>query len=1602
MRTSKAVLERVLFLVLFIALSYPAMSQLKADFTTSPQSGCAPLIVTFSDASKGAPASWKWDLGNGVTSAEQNPTSSYFDPGVYTVKLVIYKDDKSDSIVKTNHITVYKNPVVSFKVSDSTGCFPLNISYTDKSNPGSGVINKYTWDFGDGNISSQAQPSHSYLEAGTFSVTLSVTNSVGCSATGVRQNLVHVGNGVKASYTATPGAICHSPAPYNFSSTSTGEGTLLYKWIFGDGGVATQSQTTHNYTKEGSYSVTLKVTSPAGCSDSITKPLAISFVKPVISIADTICPGNTVQFVNASTPVPASASWNFGDGATSNEVSPYKIYTQPGTYKVKAVNTFFAGCVDSVTKNITVIPAATPSFTVQDSAGCSLPYTAHFTNTSSSVGSVTYTWDFGDGTTATGTNPVHEYTKYGNFTVTLKATNAGGCSQAISKTNAVALQPIKITGVTGLASGCVPFVVKPVVKTNIPAVITKYTWNFGDGTISNDVSPTHTYAVEGIYTVKVKIETAGGCSDSLILSDSAGHHLAPQFTVNPVSVCAKDEIAFLNTTPGGTFTWTLGDGTTIYKMSNPRHNYHDTGFFDVTLVVYNNGCYDTITKNKVVHIAGPVAKFNTQNNCTNKLQLTLANKSIDDRTRRWDFGDGKTDTAKNPVHIYNNPGSYHVQLYVSNGTCDFTADTTVKIVNEKGIFSITDSIVCRGVNAAYSLINVNPKNISSTLWNLTGSQSRGSGDAYTIYAYTAPGKYSPSVIVTDVLGCKDTLKATHNVTVYGPSARFTAVNPGGCQNTTVYFKDTSVTDGTHPITSWTFDFGDSNKATYTAKGIFQNTYANKGLYTVTMAVKDSYGCTDTNRQVNLVQITRPVAAFSLTDSLICPGSNAGFKNKSDGVSLKYNWDLGDGRQVAAVEPTNINYQQGMYTIKLVATDVNGCKDSAILNQALRVFTPSAAFLMSDSISNCPPLTVNFTNQSTNYAAFGWNFGDGNTSNVVVPAHIYTYPGVYPVKLIVSGIGGCADTAVKKITIKGPTGTLTYKANNVCYPHAQQFKAVSQNAVQYLWDYSDGNTQLTSSDTSSHVYAPGAYLPKMILIDKDGCKVPIRGVDTLNIFTIKAKASADSYLLCDSGKITFNDSSITNDVVKIHKWIFDGETVYSAGPSATHYYKSSGTYSVTLVDVTANGCKDSVKIAAPIKVVKSFVVSVKGTTSYCAPASLALQGDISLPDTSDVKWSWDFGNGVNASGQTPEGIVLPNAGQYPVKVTVSGGSGCAGSGSAIVTVHSAPNVKAGADTTICRNSNINLQATGATEYTWRPVAGISCTSCSNPVVTSDTTALYSVTGKNEYGCTATDSVTVKVIQPVHVSLSKGDTLCNGESKQLVASGAHSYQWSPALFLSDAATAQPTFNAVKDTTMAYLVVGTDEKSCFKDTASIKVKVYPIPQMQVKQSAITASAGGEIKLETISSPDVTKWKWSPAIWLSNPSAASPVAQPRESITYTVVAANDGACITRAQIAVTVVCNGSNIFVPNTFSPNGDGVNEKFYPQGTGLYNIKSFRVFNRWGQLVFEKLNIAANNPADGWDGTFKGQKLMPDVFVYIIEVMCVNNTIVPVKGNITLIR
>ena len=167
-------------------------------------------------------------------------------------------------------------------------------------------------------------------------------------------------------------------------------------------------------------------------------------------------------------------------------------------------------------------------------------------------------------------------------------------------------------------------------------------------------------------------------------------------------------------------------------------------------------------------------------------------------------------------------------------------------------------------------------------------------------------------------------------------------------------------------------------------------------------------------------------------------------------------------------------------------------------------------------------------------------------------------------------------------------------------------------------------------------------------------------------------------------------------------------------------------------------------------------------------------------------------------------------------------------------------------------------------------------------------------------------------------------------------------------------------------------------------------------------TINVGHTIDLIPVISADVTTVNWQPTTGLFRNFYPGITVKPVENTEYTVEVKNKGGCMSRDRITVFVICNGSNIFIPNTFSPNDDGTNDIFYPRGTGLFKIKSLRIFTRWGEVIFERSNFDANSPSYGWDGTNKGMKLNPDVFVYTLDVICDNGSVLTYHGNVALVK
>ncbi len=1577
-----------------------AYCQLKANFSAQTREGCAPFAVAFADSSSGNPTSWKWDLGNGTISYLQNPGATYFTPGKYNIKLVVSNGVETDSITKTNYVIAHGEPSIDFKASVTTGCYPLTVQFTDISQHIDTVI-KWEWFFGDGSYSTEQQPTHTYTSAGNFDVTLRLTTVFNCENAFTRMGYISTPKGAIADFSFTNPNDCKPPTTIRFNNKSTGTGQLTYLWRFGDGSTSTQTNPSHNYVSSGEYTVTLVTSNNQGCIDSVVKQNSISVgnVKADFQAPDSVCAGQSFQLTNLSTPTPQSVQWNFGDGSNSTELNPVKKYTTPGTYTIQLTGNFGA-CTDIIKKTIKVLPGPKSNFTATNNVGCNVPLSVLFTQTATNA--VSYKWLFGDGTTSTEASPTHVYTSANaSFDVTLIVFNASGCPDTLKKPGFVKISKPTITLNNTPAKGCVPFTYKPNYTINSLFPITSVKWDFGDGNTSNDLNPTHIYADTGSYTVKL-IYTGANCTDTVTFPNAVqvGMKPAADFIANPTLTCAYNAVFFTDksTGPINEWLWQFGDGDTSSKQ-HPSHAYSNVGDFNVTLIVSHYGCRDTLKKLKYVHILPPISKFSVSYQCTFPYVRRFQDRSIGAKTWLWDFGDGQTSTEQNPQHTYNTPGTYTVSLKVSNDDCIHISQQSIKVVDEKANFIALDSVTCKKTPVKFSTVGVNGQNISKYAWSFGDGFS--ANNAGPVHVYTQLGVYDVKLTLTDILGCQSVLSKSKYITVQGPTANFSVPVSGICNNNSITFTDQSVGDGENAIVSWKWDFGDGTVQTFNAPP-FTHVYTKPGNYNVTLIAIDAQSCTDTIVKKNAVIVSKPVANFTAKDSLLCSSSNAEFNNFSTGPQLSYLWNFGDNTTATDAFPVHNYSLEGVYTVSLKITDVYGCKDSLTKINYINIKNPVAKFTVNNTMAECPPLVADFTNQSQNYTSLTWNFGTGQASTLTNPIHIYSYPGKYKVTLTAKGYGSsCFASDSTFITVLGPRGTFTYSPLSGCSPFNVTFTALPEKGfnVNYIWDFDDGVVVQKEDSIIAHTYTtPKKYLPRMILVDERNCRVPIKGIDSVVVYGVTASYTKQQALLCDSGVVSFNNKSTSNDIITQYNWNF-GDGTSSNTKDVTHFYKTPGSYNVTLSVLTQNGCKDDTVTRTPIVVNKGPEIAIESPDSACAPATLQFNG-VSAIDTMQLNWIWNFGNGETSTAQDPPPVTFTTANQYNVQLIATNTSGCKDTAKKQLPVYPVPAIDAGSLDTICLGENTTLHATGGNTYNWLPSDGLSCTTCPNPVASPKNTTTYYVTGESIHGCVNKDSITVDVKQPITLSVSPPyDSLCKGASTQLKARGAEIYTWIPANGLNNATIANPV--AKPDQSTNYMVIGSDNKSCFTDTGYIAVDVFPIPKVSVGNDT-TISVGNSVTLQAEVSGDVTSLVWQPSTGLSCVSCLTPVASPKQTTNYTVTATNKGGCYSLDQITVFVICKEGNIFLPNTFSPNSDGVNDIFYPRGKGLNSIRSMKIYNRWGQIVFSRENFNANDASSGWDGKFNGKTADVGVYIYTIELICENSQIMLQKGNVTIIR
>ena len=1423
-----------------------------------------------------------------------------------------------------------QDPVANFSANNASGCGPLRVTFTDQS---TGSPTSWSWDFGNGQLSTMQNPVVTYTQPGTYTVRLVVKNESGIDDE-IKTDYITVFATPTPSFTANLTTAC-APAAVQFTDHSVappGSSITSWQWNFGDEGTSTQQNPSHTYTNTGFYTVTLQVTSNNGCKRTAAIGRYIRIVSGVdVDFAflqpPTCQPPFLINFRDQSAgPGTLSYAWTFGNGTTSTAKNPSTTYNAAGTYTVKLSVQSNLGCSGTTSKDI-VVAGKTTDFI--SPANICVGQTISFQNNSVPA-PVSSSWSFSDGTTSSQINPVKTFLSGGTFQVKL-INNYGNCRDSITKNVTVISSPAVDFSSNDSISCDAPSTVQFMDKS--PAAST-WLWNFGDGTTSTAQNPSHTYTNPGFYDVTLTITLAGGCSNVVTksqyikikpivasISNAPAGGCAP-FTFSPIpDIQTIDSVV--------SYSWDLGEPGAIYNTKFPTHTYNSTGTYAITLTVTTqSGCVKTITIPKAVTIGTkPTADFSfTPNNAcaSTSIQFTDNSSTTPGATVEWNwnFGDGEGSALKNPTHVFVGTGTLSVQMTVINNGCPDIISKPITVLPPVANFGYT--VDCSNhLSVAFldsSLTDIAYGPITYQ-WDF-GDGSTSSSQSPS-HSYSSLGTYNVTLNVTNGACSYSTSKSLVLVNI---PADFTVSKTPVCRNET--FTLNAVSANPANIRNYTWTIGGVT-VTSTDPSI-NHSIDSFGTYDVSLTVEDINGCTSSKTNTNFITVNGPVAKFS-SGLGNCINKQVSFidSSKTNGVPItEWNWDFGDGTQQTFTTPpfSHAYSQTGSYTVSLTVKNNANCTDKFSINKAVLITSPSAGF-RADTLY-CPLAPLQFVDTSIGLQlSYQWDFGDGGTSTLQNPTHAYgSANNSYTIKLVITDTVGCKDSVTKAsyVNIRPPTAAFDIvDSAGICLPLLTNFVFKGTDYASFNWDFGDGTS--TTAQSPSHFYNNyGTFIPKLFLTGPGGCVDSAQA--TVNVYDVRANSQivVDPTTACNSLTANFD---VTAPPGFKYAFDFDDGSIDSSGQAnLIHSYPAPGNFLPALTITDEFGCQ--ARVNSPIiHVYGALPLFGQNKDKFCDTGLVTFK-NFTLSNDPIVSTVWNFGDGTSSTDvQATHFFGTP--GTYFVGLTVTTENQCVSSYQDTILVYKTPVVSITGKDTICINSPeafAGVLTAPDSTITWQWSFGNGATSqAQNPSVTYSSAGDFNIqlTAANKLGCSG-------------------------------------------------------------------------------TADHAVNVVPLPTVAPVTNPIVIISGGSAQLNMNYSGPITSYTWIPPQNLECTDCSQPIANPMRTTDYVVQVQDRYGCKNSGSVTVKVVCGDQNFFIPNTFSPNGDGVNDVFYLRGSGLFRINSLMIFNRWGEVVFEKRNLSINDPLSGWDGTYKGKKAKPDVYIYQVEIVCNNGETIKYAGNVALIQ
>jgi PKD repeat protein len=1672
-----------------------------ADFSANVTQGCAPVMVTFNETS-GNGVNWEWDFGDGSTTIYNNPANhQYNTAGVYTVTLTVrYSDGSSEVITKTNYIRISTGPTVSFIANYTSVCPGEVVTFTPTVNPGGNNIGSYFWDFGDGNISSTATPTHIYYTSGTRSVSLEVVDTMGCKTKVSNTNYIFIKPTPVANFTSTTNVFCiedlSQTRQVTFSDSSD-TSAISYYWDFGDGTNSSQKNPPAKTYSRGNYDITLIVTNAYGCKDTIIKSkyVMVGLFEATYTLSDSVLCGlgKSVIISGTSNAQYKFETYNSGGAMVHQQLGSNKSYTftNPGKYDIKSMATSTLGCADTLYKSqaIWVFDDVDPVIYIHDTDHCeptAIIYFQNFTITDSiyDLGLSDASWDFGDGSTnVTGDSVTHVYNSFGSWEVRVWVTTGYGCVLEVYKQqvdiypiSAIAYQVVPNVMMGEKPGGCLPhFVAMYADSIKSSSQVIDFIWDWGEtevwgsgaapDTTHTGTSPLGTYTYDydtGVYIVNLILTNQQGCHDTVeaFARIPVGYPpLCDWFFANnmlcksalSITVTAYDSLNPVDS------SLVARSRANHWEWYDPMGNFHtqgnpanlsptDTGWLHgYSLIPYHNDCPGPqVAHDSVMYSCPPMAGIgypapDMQGNPPNYCEWPTFGFDGGDgqKTKAWDscvwrLGNFYYDMS-NVFHpqMEIHPDADHPQGHISYGPphSPIRYDTLggMKMVVERG------------------------GHIFVTLWVMNDNRN---GNNLCGYCEDS----AQQEIIISIADMK--LRATDQ---YGN------VVTEVCEDQQIYFYD--------------------------------STYATDGIYWWAMSMDRAYD--------------GGVIHYTTEDLMGRIQSGFGHPNKSKFIFDTTNYTGSD--------PFIYEFNDwGIYTIYLIDTSAIGCGMNGPMappfiewqstmgprppyegrTDTIQLYVnPRSVPKFSTNSPVCIGDTLQFTDESYTGAPFTyytitnylWNTG-GSTDTAKNAKYVFKNAGQYDVTLSVRNEKGCDSTEKfqKAITIMGvkttfSTPKLDPNDRRVCNKEVVNFSntssyydlvrntmvSVSNNTtgLTYLWDFDgQGTSNSRNGQFAFNVLNSRYVYIRLTITDMNGCTNSF--LDSIWVIRPIADFTSGTHVqACPELQVQFFDQSSGMDSTKTkYEWVF-GDTLSLGNNTSSfknpfHNYAYAGNFDVTLIVTDEYNCTDTMLKPKYVKVGGPYGTFTIDTTSGCVPLRVTFNFDIDISNT-DTLWLY-YGDGTNDTTTfigAPVKHIYTQPGYYvpwmylikwvfnPVTNQMEKCEKGFPLADTIWVIQLKPDF--GIEPLYCKgvpstftnftdttHNNILPKVISLDTVWWDynntlydTIFDIKDTTDIDGHTQYDSAGFYLVTLKAQIkSCIKKDTATIKVMEFPNIKSSPDSVgACVGLDVILTADSTNgeetNFSW--AFFtIPDTLSGNPItryFNEVGTVLYPFEIdVTFSPKNCHKiynDTLIVSSWTPPTAEFKIEDAdglvltdAVNGiNAGNDAYFSDMSTPGhgvINKWIWifgDDYIDTTGPNVKHAYTTKSGFITVTLGISDEYGCSDTTTHQILVL---ESLKFPNIFSPNGDGINDKFEPwerQKSGYFLKFEMEIYNKWGALVWKRKCESPNCPNYDdenfwWDGKNNNGNNVPDgVYYWVVYARPESEKgDIIINGSVTIVR